>query len=509
MIFIFIFAIYLFVTAVISKPEGRYAAASALIDNKLYFIGGQFQNGTISSELFYLDLSASFNVNTIASHRWSDPSPAPIASAWATATVGGDNKSRIFLIGGIMNPPTNDTVAYSFNTNIGNWSNITTSGGLNQKRKGSSLSYDPDSGYIYIFGGQSVSNSSKWFHEMIIFDSINFSWSNVTSSTAPSKRSGHTATLLKSGIIVFIGGWELNENSSIPRLTNMSQIWTYNTNSANWSFNNAKFTNDTIIGSRIYHSAVLASDGKIIIYGGSNGINNSKVLPDLAVLNVSSTQFQWSIPNIKSSNNTARSLVGHTAVIIDDYMILLFGNVTGRQPNVNDMIYLLNTKSYDWAASYQSNAPNNSTVLSLPAILCIIVGSIVLVFIIGFSIIWRYQKCSIKRTLLVGNNSQKVKTRSVLHDSDDDNSTRSEEQHHYFDLPSRNSSESQESHVTTFYDYQRQVFQQRQPIHYMMPIDGASYHQDQGNEGHVRVISYAQHDIEPQYVEYDTTSNHS
>ncbi|CAG8681798.1 24048_t:CDS:2 [Gigaspora margarita] len=441
MIFIFIFAIYLFVTAVISKPEGRYAAASALIDDKLYFIGGQFQNGTISSELFYLDLSTSFNVNTIESHRWSDPSPAPIASAWATATVGGDNKSIIFLIGGIMNPPANDTVAYSFNTNIGNWSNITTSGGLNQKRKGSSLSYDPDSGYIYIFGGQSVSNSSKWFHEMIIFDSINFSWSNVTSSTAPSKRSGHTATLLKSGIIVFIGGWELNENSSIPRLTNMSQ--------------NAKFTNDTIIGSRIYHSAVLASDGKIIIYGGSNG------------------------------------------------------NVTGRQPNVNDMIYLLNTKSYDWAASYQSNAPNNSTVLSLPAILCIIVGSIVLVFIIGFSIIWRYQKCSIKRTLLVGNNSQKVKTRSVLHDSDDDNSTRSEEQHHYFDLPSRNSSESQESHVTTFYDYQRQVIQQRQPIHYMMPIDGASYHQDQENEGHVRVISYAQHDIEPQYVEYDTTSNHS
>ncbi|CAG8815830.1 6664_t:CDS:2, partial [Gigaspora rosea] len=45
---------------------------------------------------------------------------------------------------------------------------------------------------------------------------------------------------------------------------------------------NAKFTNDTIIDSRIYHSALLASDGKIIIYGGSNGINNSKVLPDLA-----------------------------------------------------------------------------------------------------------------------------------------------------------------------------------------------------------------------------------
>ncbi|CAG8681376.1 3714_t:CDS:2 [Dentiscutata erythropus] len=385
-----------------------------------------------------------------------------------------------------------------------------TSDVLNQKRKGSSLSYDPDSGYIYIFGGQSVSNSSEWFNEMIIFDSINFSWSNMTSYFAPSKRSGHTATLLKTGIIVFIGGWELSGNSSIPTLANMSQIWAYHTRSAEWSLNNAEFINNTNIGPRIYHSAVLAPDRKIIIYGGSNGINNSKVSPDLAVLNVSSTLFQWSTPNTESLSSTAtRSLVGHTAMIIDSYMILLFGkhyfiHMDGPIPNNQVLtigfIYLIQVPIIGWIRINQANASNDSTSISL-LILCMVIGAAVLAFIIGFSIIWCYQKYRIKHILL----TQKGTARQALRYSDDDNSTKSEEQHHYFDLYFRNFSETP---VSTIYDYQQQVFQQQQqPYHFMIPVDGASYHQYQGNEGNVPVISYVKHDVQPQYVEYDTTHN--
>ncbi|CAG8653196.1 17238_t:CDS:2, partial [Dentiscutata heterogama] len=352
--------------------------------------------------------------------------------------------------------------------------------------------YDPDSGYIYIFGGQSVSNSSEWFNEMIIFDSIHFSWSNMTSYFAPSKRSGHTATLLKSGVIVFIGGWELSGNSSIPTLANMSQIWTYHTRSAEWSLNNAEFINNNTIGSRIYHSAVLAPDEKIIIYGGSNGIGNSKVSPDLAVLNVSSTLFQWSAPNIELLSSTAnRSLVGHTAAMLPR-------PIPNNQVLTIGFICLIQVPIIGWLHINQANASNNSTSISL-SILCIIIGAVVLAFIIGFSIIWCYQKYRIKLTLL----TQKGTTRQVLRYSDDDNSTKSEEQHHYFDLPSRTFSETP---VTTFYNYQQQVFQQ-QSYHFMMPIDGASYHQSQGNEGNVPVISYVQHDVQPQYVEYDTTHN--
>ncbi|CAG8709158.1 15491_t:CDS:2 [Cetraspora pellucida] len=452
MLFFLIFTVSLFVSVVISKPEGRYAAASALVDYRLYFIGGQFQDGTISSELFYLDLSTSFNANDVTSPRWSNLSSTPVASAWATATVGGGSNSILFLIGGIM-VPSNHTMVYSFNTNIENWSNITTSDVLNQRRKGSSLSYDPDSGKIYIFGGQSISNLSEWFNEMIIFDSIHFSWSNVTLDSAPSKRSGHTATLLKTGIIVFIGGWELNDASSTPTLANMSQ--------------NAKFINTTI-DSRVYHSAVLASDGKIIIYGGSNGTDNRKVLPDLAVLNVSSTQFQWSTPSTTALSSTPRSLVAHTAVMVDDYMILLF------------------------------DAANDQTHLSLSILIGIIVGDVALAFIIGYSAVWCYRKHRIKHTSL-------ITTREVLHYSDNDSPPKLEGHHHdYFgNVPSQNFLETP---VTAFHYYQPLVFQLQQN-NYIMLADGASYNQYPRNEGNVPVINYVQHHIQPQYVEYGMTHN--
>ncbi|CAG8787742.1 10880_t:CDS:2, partial [Racocetra persica] len=473
---------------------GRYAAASVLVGYRLYFIGGQFQNGTISSELFYLDLSTSFNTSDVISPRWSDPSPAPIASAWATATVCGANESIIFLIGGMMvsSNNTNNTIAYSFNTNTGNWSNITTSDVLNQRRIGSSLSYDPDPGIIYIFGGQSIFNLSEWFDEMIIFDSIHFSWSNKSFNSGPSKISGHTATLLKTGIIVFIGGLELSNTSSTPTLANMSQIWTYNTSSAEWSSNNAIFIN-TPIDSRVYHSAVLAHEDKIIIYGGSNGTDNSRVLPDLAVLNVSSTQFQWSTPNITPLSSTP-SLAAHTAVMVDDYMILLFGNVTGsnsKQSSINNIIYFLNTTSYDWVTLYQSS--------NLPMLIGMVIGSSVLAFIIGYSALSCYRKHRIKHTSLI-TKTHGDETREVLHYPDNNNPTKLEGYHcNYFDnVSSQNSSETP---VTTFHYIQPLVFQ-----HHIMSADSAPYNHYPENEGNVPVINYA-HDIQPQYVEYDMTHN--
>ncbi|CAG8611036.1 7111_t:CDS:2 [Racocetra fulgida] len=328
---------------------------------------------------------------------------------------------------------TNDTIAYSFNTNTGNWSNITTSDVLNQRRIGSSLSYDPESGIIYIFGGQSsIFDLSEWFDEMIVFDSIHFSWSYKPFNYGPSKISGHTATLLKTGIIVFIGGWELNNTSSTPTLANMS---------------------------------------KIIIYGGSNGTDNSRVLPDLAVLNVSSTQFQWSTPNITPLSSTPPSLVAHTAVMVDDYMILLF---------------------------------DNSSHISLPMLIGMIIGSFALAFIIGYSALSCYRKHKIKHTSLI-TKTHDGKTREVLRYSDNNNPTKLEGYHcNYFDnVSSQNSSETP---ATTFHYIQPLVFQQLQQYD-MTSADSAPYNHYPENEGNVPVINYAQHDVQPQYVEYDMTHN--
>ena len=66
----------------------------------------------------------------------------------------------------------------------------------------------------------------------------------------------------------------------------------------------------------------LAPDGKIIIYGGAKTINNVQVTPNLAVLNTNTNPFEWTAPQISSN---IPSLVGHTADLVGNYMIIAFG----------------------------------------------------------------------------------------------------------------------------------------------------------------------------------------
>jgi len=59
-----------------------------------------------------------------------------------------------------------------------------------------------------------------------------------------------------------------------------------------------------------------ASDGRIIIYGGSKVIGklmNVKVTPDLVVLNSQTIIFEWTAPNIFSNIGEVLSLTVHTA----------------------------------------------------------------------------------------------------------------------------------------------------------------------------------------------------
>src|ERR1043165_1664137 len=115
------------------------------------------------------------------------------------------------------------------------------------------------------------------------------------------------------------------------------------------SIKQAKSTNP--IDSRYAHSAVLginnlfdnlcfyntyipilykAPEGRIIIYGGGKKLITieayfTKVTPDLVVLNTQTTPFEWTIPKVSSNIGEIPSLTGHTANLVDNYMIVAFG----------------------------------------------------------------------------------------------------------------------------------------------------------------------------------------
>src|ERR1043165_8953752 len=95
----FIFAlVYLFLEIESLTPGGRYAHSSVLVENKIYFFGGEKNDTSSSNEAFYLDVSRPFN---IASPPLYDLPVMPIKSAWGTASLSyANNEQSIYLFGG-------------------------------------------------------------------------------------------------------------------------------------------------------------------------------------------------------------------------------------------------------------------------------------------------------------------------------------------------------------------------------------------------------------------------
>ncbi len=75
---------------------------------------------------------------------------------------------------------------------------------------------------------------------------------------------------------------------------------------------------------------LLASEGEIIIYGGAKFEKAVtafyKVTPDLAVLNVRTNPLEWTVPKVSSNIGEIPALAGHTADLVENHMIVTFGN---------------------------------------------------------------------------------------------------------------------------------------------------------------------------------------
>jgi hypothetical protein len=99
-LFYLFFIIYLFLEIESFTPAGRIAHSSVLVGNKLYFFGGE--NGLSLDEVFYLDVSRSFNIQD---PPWNDLTPSagmPFRSSYAAVSLSKiNNEQTIYLFGGI------------------------------------------------------------------------------------------------------------------------------------------------------------------------------------------------------------------------------------------------------------------------------------------------------------------------------------------------------------------------------------------------------------------------
>ncbi|CAI2179287.1 18362_t:CDS:2 [Funneliformis geosporum] len=219
-------------------PKERLAHSSVLVGDKLYFFGG-----------------------------------AGSDSIWKSmGNCSINNDPNIYLFGGYM--VDNDlsdsftSIIYRFNVNYSTWS-IPPVGGISPERRRL---------LIVMEIHQQQNTLIIWSFLM----PLDYHGQLFLRLTHRDNETSYTATLLPNGFIVYIGGYEIKENGDYI-VVDIKQTNLYDTNSLTWSLKTAGFTSQ--IQSRLGHTAVIAPNGKIIIYGGSKRIGNiklSRVFPDIS-----------------------------------------------------------------------------------------------------------------------------------------------------------------------------------------------------------------------------------
>src|SRR5436309_3439331 len=117
----YIFFIFLFnLTTVVSSYTllGRNDHTANYLDDKIYFLGGETDYASFTSDFFYLDVSKPFDT-----FLGSDLSIVDLTNlsqilkhARSTSTICGPNKDTIFLFGGdIENKDIAEPLVFAFN----------------------------------------------------------------------------------------------------------------------------------------------------------------------------------------------------------------------------------------------------------------------------------------------------------------------------------------------------------------------------------------------------------
>ncbi|RHZ53507.1 hypothetical protein Glove_441g4 [Diversispora epigaea] len=370
-LFEFIFCTLLFIHSILCfNPPKRRSHNSLIIDERLLIFSGVLNASTRTFELFYLDLSTSFENNKLTWTLINEKS-LPVYTSRSTAILSLDN-STIYLYGGLMrNKDTYDydfsNLVYTYNYPTSTWSTPKLGGDTVPARQNMKGVID-NSGIIYIFGGYNATDlengTGYLYDDMNILNTGLKTWTTLSiSGNLPTVCSEYTADILSSGIIVYIGGiTKISAYTTGFTLVNINQIKLFDTNTYEWSQMNA--TGDQI-DSRMYFSSVLTPDGYIIIFGGSTYARKhadlSSVNPKLAMLNTNKNPFEWTIPS-NSEENSPPSIYGHTANLYNEFMIITFGfNLDTQLYSSSGQVYLYNIKSNKWVTTFDPSPSKPST----------------------------------------------------------------------------------------------------------------------------------------------------
>ncbi|RGB23702.1 hypothetical protein C1646_806030 [Rhizophagus diaphanus] len=356
-------------------PEPKTGAEAVLIEDKIYYIGGENPSKPRSeenpkSDIFYLNLNSDIKENFLT---WVDLKVKLPYTIGHTADVGGINQDSIFIIGGMHYDETNANYLYRFDTKTYELIVPVIQGkALPTRLARSSVSYK---GKIYLFGGRAYTPADSaliYVNQFDIFDTVNLIWQVGSIVDSPGPLSGYTATLVN-GIIYYIGGrsqqYVFSPMTEACKIKFINKIYQYDIVADKWSLKKTiTADNNAIPGPRVAHSAVLF-DGKIYVYGGTyfNADTPYEVPAKETFVMLDTITLVWSVPAYNSTG--APKLAYHTASLKGTVLILAFGlqmdlPPTTDQINNSTYYFYLSDPIIGWDAIPLSEAstPPTSTI---------------------------------------------------------------------------------------------------------------------------------------------------
>ncbi|CAG8632543.1 4803_t:CDS:2, partial [Funneliformis mosseae] len=338
--------------------------------NKLWiFGGGIIANGNFAptSNVFYVDLTKKFDVDKVAFVDLTLQEESPFVCAWCLSAVGGKDNLTVFFFAGLMLDPASlkatTSTSYSFDIKTRKWSVATFTGSPSKRRE---LQPATDAnGKIYMFGGGADLaldvNPPEVYDDMYILNSLTLEGTTGSRLNRPFPRIDYTATMLPDGIIVYIGGSEANSDLNFVNV-DINKIQKYDTKSNTWS---QTLATGEKTNNRAGHSAALAKNGQIIVFGGIYLPALLASSPQVMILDTSTPDYKWIKPPIMTGTGTGTEqppdLLFHTATIVEKYMIIAFGNRTlnDNEKGQSGRLYLLDLEKMEWIKTY--NPPSDLT----------------------------------------------------------------------------------------------------------------------------------------------------
>jgi hypothetical protein len=177
-------------------------------------------------------------------------------------------------------------------------------------------------GKVFITGGQKADGSQTALDQHQVFDYMGPTFTALPTANGPPDLYGHTSLVLRNGSLLVFGGYSQSQGT----LLSFSIIWTLDTWADTFTWSLTQINNTTLPTARRNFAAVVLSDGRILIHGGSDAVLQT-TYSDGWILDTTKDPMVWTQIDSLAALGQRRD---HMAVAIGSVVIFGFGASPAR-----------------------------------------------------------------------------------------------------------------------------------------------------------------------------------